>query len=168
MQSQPQPNVGVARRFREALWTNDDPAALDEIIAPNCVVHGRAPFATGFSTGRIAIRQLIEFYQLTFSEIDMTVDRTVAEGDLVTLHWRARARHTGDLLGAPPTGLEVRTTGIDLLRIEDGQIVEGWMMWDEIGLLLQLFDARDRAGNDGPDLLSVVERWKGKGSARGF
>ncbi|MFT5466234.1 MAG: putative ester cyclase [Verrucomicrobiales bacterium] len=152
-------NIKVAHSFREALWSTDDNSdLLDKVIAPGCVVHGRAPFATGFDAGQIAIRQLIEFYRLTFSEIQMTVERTTSDGDLVTLLWRARARHTGDLLGAAPTNREVETTGMDLLRFEDGRIAEGWIMWDEIGLLGQLFGA---GGGETPDLLRIVDRLRG-------
>jgi predicted ester cyclase len=152
-------NLKVARRFRETLWTGDDPGAADEIFAPGCEIHGQAPFATGFASGPEAIRQLVAFYQLTFTDIRMTVERTVTEGDFVALHWSARGLHTGDLLGAPPTGREVKTTGIDLLRISGGRIVEGWMTWDVIGLLAQLFDSN--GDENGPDLLSVVKRLLG-------
>lgn len=150
--------LNVARRFRETLWTSSDAAAAEEIIAPKCEIHGESPFTTDFATGPEAIRQLIAFYQLTFSDIRMTIDRTVAEGEWVAVHWTGHGRHTGDLLGAPPTGREVIAHGIDLLHIVDGQVIEAWLTWDAIGLLAQLFDQKDGQKLAAHDLLSVVER----------
>lgn len=151
-------NLKVARRFREALWTSADPEVLEGIIAPGCKFHARAPFETGFESGQIVMRHLVAFYRLTFSDIDMTVEQTVAQGDLVTLLWSARAKHTGDLLGTKPTGRLVRTGGIDLVRIEDGRIAECWLMWDDLGLLTQILGPKDERSPMNPDLLTLIER----------
>ncbi|MFT4639367.1 MAG: putative ester cyclase [Verrucomicrobiales bacterium] len=151
--------VTVARSFREALWSNGDAPAVEDIIAPNCVIHGRAPLSTGFVSGPMPIRHLVDFYKLTFSDISVTIDHTVSENDMVTVHWRARARHTGDLMGVQPTGREVETSGIDLVRIENDRIAEAWIYWDEISLLSQLVDDKVPSSEGaGPDLLQVVER----------
>ena len=39
---------------------------------------------------------------------------------------------------AAPAGTPVSFTGIDLLRVEDGQIAEYWLNADTLGLLTQL------------------------------
>ena len=39
---------------------------------------------------------------------------------------------------ALPTHRETVTTGIDMLGIVNGKIVEGWVTWDTLGLLKQL------------------------------
>lgn len=151
-------NREIGRRFREALWDEDHTESAASLIAPECRIHGLVPFSTDFTSGPEAIRQLIAFYQLTFSEIAMTVDRTVVEGKNVAVHWNGRGRHTGDLLGLPPTGREVRVNGIDLLEISDGLIVEAWLTWNDIGMLEQLLAAKDGTDPDTADLLTVVEK----------
>ena len=148
--------ITVARNFREALWASQDAPAVEDIIAKDCSLHGRAPFFTGFVSGPMAIRHLVDFYKLTFSDIKVTVSHTVCQDNLVTVHWRARAKHTGDLLGVAPTGREVETSGMDLVRIQDGRIAEAWIYWDENGLLSQLLDATSPEGGE-PDLLQLVE-----------
>src|SRR4030095_418923 len=85
-----------------------------------------------------AVRHLVFFYQMAFSDIRVTVDQILAEGDTVVVRWTARGRHTGHLLGIVPTNRETVTTGIDMLRIVDGKIAEGWVSWDTLGLLEQL------------------------------
>jgi predicted ester cyclase len=131
-------NKEVARRFREDLWNTGDLAIADEIIAPGCLVHARVPMATDFARGPDALRQLVLFYHLAFSDIRMTVDQLIAEGDVVAARWTGRGMHSGELLGLPAARGETVTTGIDFLRIAGGQIVEGWVAWDILSLVEQL------------------------------
>ncbi|HYP09050.1 MAG TPA: ester cyclase [Bryobacteraceae bacterium] len=46
--------------------------------------------------------------------------------------------HTGDGLGIPPTGRKVRVTGLVMARMANGQMVEAWNNWDQLGLLRQV------------------------------
>jgi predicted ester cyclase len=55
-----------------------------------------------------------------------------------------RGTHQGELvrrsfvLRAPASGNQIEVTGISIDRIEGGKIVEGWVSWDQLGLLRQL------------------------------
>jgi predicted ester cyclase len=148
-------NKKIARSFREDLWNSGDLSLADAIIAPDCLLHSVIPFPIDFTRGPDAVRHLVFFYQMAFSEIRITAEHLVAEGDTVAVRWTARGRHTGHLLGLPPTGRETVTTGIDMLRIADGKIVEGWVDWDVLSLLEQIMDlgAKPEEG-----FLSLFER----------
>ena len=63
---------------------------------------------------------------------------TITEGDLVVIRWECGGTHTGNLMGVPASGNEVRVTGIDLFRIEDGQIAELWQEQDVLGMMQQI------------------------------
>lgn len=128
----------VARRFREDLWNTGDLDLVGRLFDRDCVVHARVPFTTDFTRGPDAVGQLVLFYRMAFSDVRMTIEEIVAEGDLVVTRWSGRGLHTGDLLGLPPTGRETFTTGMDMLRIRDGKIAEGWVSWDVLALLEQL------------------------------
>ncbi|HVT60589.1 MAG TPA: ester cyclase [Thermoanaerobaculia bacterium] len=141
-------NRAVARRFRQDLWNSGDLAIADEIIASGCIIEARVPLTTDFARGPDAIRQLILFYHLAFTDIRVTIDQMIAEGDLVATRWTARGKHKGDLLGIPPSDHDTVTSGIDMLRIKGGKIVEGWVSWDTLSLLEQL--AADSAAAAGP------------------
>ncbi|HEX4961573.1 MAG TPA: ester cyclase [Thermoanaerobaculia bacterium] len=147
----------IGRRFREDLWNSGDLALADELIARDCLVHARVPFPIDFARGPDALRHLIFFYHLAFSEIRVTAEQIVAEGDLVVVRWSARGRHTGHLLGLPPTGRETETSGIDMLRIAGGKIAEGWVSWDTLSLFEQLMDLGDGSGSG---FLSLLERFR--------
>lgn len=131
-------NKEIARRFREDLWNTGDLAIADEIVASDCLVHARVPLATDFARGPDALRQLVLFYHLAFSDIRMSVDQLIAEGDIVAARWTGSGRHSGELLGLPAARGDTVTTGIDFLRIVGGQIVEGWVAWDILSLVEQL------------------------------
>jgi ketosteroid isomerase-like protein len=131
-------NKEIARRFREDLWNTGDMSLADDIVARDCLVRAWVPFPIDFARGPDAVRHLVFFYHMVFSDIRVVVDQIVAEGDTVVVRWTARGRHTGHLLGIVPTGRETVTTGIDMLRIAGGKIAEGWVSWDTLSLLDQL------------------------------
>jgi predicted ester cyclase len=150
-------NKEIGRRFREDLWNTGNLALADDLFARDCLVHARVPFPIDFSRGPDALRHLIFFYHLAFSEIQVTAEQIVAEGDMVVIRWTARGRHTGHLLALPPTGRETVTSGIDMLRIVDGKIAEGWVSWDTLSLFEQLMDLGDGSGSG---FLSLLERFQ--------
>jgi predicted ester cyclase len=46
--------------------------------------------------------------------------------------------HTGDHLGIPATGKQATITGMVIIHVRDGQIVDAWNNWDIYGLMQQL------------------------------
>jgi len=38
----------------------------------------------------------------------------------------------------PPTNRKLRIQGMSACRVDDGKIVEGWNLWDQIGMARQL------------------------------
>jgi predicted ester cyclase len=106
------------------------------------------------------MKQLVSFYHMTFSDIEMIIEDIVAEGDMVVVRWCTRARHTGGLFGIEPTGREVETSGVDMLRIQDDKVVEGWVNWDVLSLLEQVVAKEECTGEADPmaDFLNLVAR----------
>ncbi|HEY5803365.1 MAG TPA: ester cyclase [Lysobacter sp.] len=73
-----------------------------------------------------------------FPNLDITVDKQVAERDLVAVRWTARGTNTGAGNGIPATGRAVQITGTTLFRMADGRIAEEWTCADSLGLMKQL------------------------------
>jgi predicted ester cyclase len=46
--------------------------------------------------------------------------------------------HQGEFMGIDPTGNRVTITGVDILRIADGKIVEHWGKFDDLSMMQQL------------------------------
>jgi steroid delta-isomerase-like uncharacterized protein len=128
-------NRVVARRFGEEVWGRGDVQAAEEVLAEDFIEHN--PVA-GQGPGREGHKQVLKEWRSAFPDLTITVDDLLADGDLVGLRWTADATHRGELMGMPATGRRVTLTGIDILRIVDGRIVERWSEFNNTGMLQQL------------------------------
>ena len=125
----------IARRFGEEVWGKGDLQAADDVLADDFTEHNPAPRQR---PGREGHKQVLQQWRAAFPNLTLTVDDVFAVGDRAALRWTARGTHTGDLMGMPPTGREVTLTGIDILRVVDGKIVERWGEFSGIEMLQQL------------------------------
>jgi predicted ester cyclase len=73
------------------------------------------------------------------------IDDMVAEGDEVVTRQTFRGTHRAEWLGIPATGRAVQWSVIDIIRLEDGKLVDHWAVADFHGLLQQL------SGSSGAD-----------------
>ena len=119
----PEENKAVIRRLFEDVWTGEV-AAADRYYAPGALRDGLKEFAA-------------DLYRAV-PDWRVTIDDLVAEGDKVVVRWTGRGTHLGDWNGSPPTGNAVTTTGIDIERLVDGQIVEEDGEVDMLGFLRQV------------------------------
>jgi predicted ester cyclase len=130
-------NKELIRRYIQAVDdnTSNDWSVLDEYIAEDFVAHN--PPAPGVSLDREGMKEAAEFFRLaTPGQHEITMQ--VAEGDLVVSRIVGRGVHEGELLGIPPTNVEVETDGIAIHRVRDGKIVEYWSVSDLARVLQQV------------------------------
>ena len=104
------------------------------MMSADCVIHDGETSLTGIP----AFQAYFDRLQAAFSDTRFQFEQVMAEGDLVCLRWSVTIRHVGDGLGIPPTGKELRSTGMSMVRIVDGKFVEGWQNWDMLGLMEQI------------------------------
>ena len=127
-------NEAVHRRFFHELIDLGRPEAIDEILSPEWEGH----VAGQPSLTREAFKtQFVQFLE-AFSESEATIEHQVSEGDLVASHIMMSGKNTGEFMGMPPTGKDVRYPGIEIVRIENGKIREFWGLLDIMAMLQQL------------------------------
>jgi len=108
-----------------AIWNADARRELvDQIFLADFVDHNPQPGQE--KDGVEGIHQVLDVYHAGFPGLRVTTDEVIVSGDRAVVRWTAVGTHDGDLLGIPATHREVRMTGIDILRIADGLIVERW------------------------------------------
>lgn len=73
-----------------------------------------------------------------FPDLNMKIDKLLAEQDLVAVRWTARGTNTGSGNGIPVTGRSVEMAGTTLFRMADGRIAEEWTCANSLGLMRQL------------------------------
>jgi steroid delta-isomerase-like uncharacterized protein len=117
------------------VFRTGDVGLLDPLLAPDMIDHTPA---SGPIIGREPGKQLIASFARAFPDTTLNVDLMVAEGDSVAAFVSYQSTHTGSFLGHPPTGKVVRVTGMDIMRYRDGQVIELWSQFDDLGLLQQL------------------------------
>jgi predicted ester cyclase len=114
-----------------------DRGLLAETMSPDLRRHCQA-------TPDIDVRSLEEF--VAFAESDwaafpdsvLTIERTVAEGDLVGVWGRYTGTQQGPMGPFPAAGGRLDLDFAGVFRIEDGKIAEIWVTWDNLAALAQL------------------------------
>ena len=130
-------NKAVVRRYFEEAWNKQNLDVVDEIIAPDLLDH-EVDGSEQKSGPEDVKSYLAGYYLKALPDVDITVEFQIAEGDMVLTYVTVRGTHQGELLGVPATGNPIEVTGMSVDRIERGKIVEGWVSWDQLGLLKQL------------------------------
>lgn len=133
----PAGRITFMHRWFDEVWNKGNPAAIDEMMAAGAIVHGLGE-AGRSTTGPEAFKPFQARLRGAFPDIQVTIEDTIEEGDLIASRWTARMTHTGDDLGVPATGRQVTVSGMSIGRVRDGKLVEGWNNWDTMALMEQI------------------------------
>ena len=128
-------NKAVYRRFIQEVFNEGRLDALDELLSPSYVLRDAPP---GAPPGPQAVAEVVRMFRAAFPDLAITIDDLVAEGDKVCARATTRGTHRGPMFGLPPTGKPVTMTGLTMVRIVDGRLVESWVRNDVAGLMRQL------------------------------
>jgi predicted ester cyclase len=131
-------NAAIGRRILTDVWGAGKLELVDEIVAPDYLDHTPRGPEPASVRGTAGIKEAVRMFRAAFPDLHYTVDFQIVQGDLVASRFTATGTHLGAFQGFPPTGRRVTYTGIDIARIVDGQIAEGWVNYDALGLLEQL------------------------------
>lgn len=129
-------NKHIVRKLFKEFLDKGNLAVADEIIAPHHVHHDPATPEAG--KGPDGQKKVITLYRNAFSDLHFRMDHMIETDEYVTTRYTSTGTHTGELWGIAPTGKAVNVEGIAVNRILRGQIVETWVIWDALGLMMQL------------------------------
>ena len=121
-------SADLLTRWFDEVWNRGNAEAIDELLAPDATLHGLAP---GDLIGPEAFRAFHASFTATFSDIEVSIERTVEEGERVSAWCSVTATHRD-------SGRAVTFSGSVLGSIQDGKLQEGWNSWDFLSLLVQL------------------------------
>ena len=91
--------------------------------------------------GMDSLRKVFPAFVNAFPDIKIELQQQVVDGNRVSSHWIFHGTHLGNLYGIPPTGKSVRFQNINIMRVEEGKIVQynsevGWLsLFMQIGFL---------------------------------
>jgi len=118
-------NKAIVRRLYEAINTRDL-SSIEEFMALDYVDHTRK------INSLEALKQFGAMIFNTFPDFHETTEDIIAEGDKVWVRNTITATHKGEYLGLPSTGNKFTEASVDIFRIADGKITEGWNVQDEL------------------------------------
>lgn len=125
----------IATSFGLDIWGAGDVDALERYFAEDVIDHNAFP---GQAPGREGMAQAMLAYRAAFPDLTLTNDDIIVGTDRVVLRWTAVGTHEGDLMGIPASGAEVTMTGIDILRVENGKVVERWGEFNSMQTMQQI------------------------------
>ncbi len=148
----------ASRRLLEETFNEGNFELIDQLVAPSAVNHDPAtPAQMRALSGPEVFKTTVRMYRAAFPDVHITVDDVIAADDKVVLRWHSEGTHRGELAGLAPTGARAMVTGIGIDRWKDGQVVEAWTEWDNLGLTRQL-GAAPPEGSVGEKLGMALQR----------
>lgn len=128
------PNEVLARRFFDEVWTGGRYDVADLLLGSDHRHH----ISGETLGGAAAVKEMARSLRSAFPDLAFSIEDTICADDKVLVRWTARGTNTGAFGGRPATGRAVEWTGMDLIRVADGRIVELWGNNDAMGLWDQL------------------------------
>jgi predicted ester cyclase len=125
-------NKALLRRFYKEVYVDWDMALVDAVVSPRFTSHD---WPDGGPTGPQAFRQYYAAIRAAVRDARYEVDDLIAEGDRVVVRWRLLGTHEGSFQGIAPTGRAIALKGIAIYRVEEGKLMERWVVSDLHGLL---------------------------------
>jgi hypothetical protein len=131
-------NEALARLYWEEAINKGNLDVLDEVYNPDSVIHDPAS-----DTGELRGADVKEDCVICAQRLPRHPRHYRGSSNSRRGHGGLpldvpRHPHQGEFMGVTPTGKEVEVTGIDIVRIVGGKIVDVWSVWDAWGLMRQL------------------------------
>jgi predicted ester cyclase len=144
-------NKDVVRRFVDECVNTHREDLLDRFVREDVTMHPGTPGSAASTEGIDELRLAYRRFRVLFPDLHVDHDLLVAEGPYVVARWTGTGSQATEFGGLPPTGETLRWGGIDIYRIDDGQIVEWWRNDDFAGLLARVGRRLAPLSEPGPD-----------------
>lgn len=126
-------NKEIFRRVIEEGFNKGNLQALDECFTPQVIEH-----QFDMPSTLEGMKGSVSYLRDTYAPFSLTIEDMVADGDMVWARMTGRGTDSKGLMGRPPTGRSFAIAVIDVVRIENGKIVEHWGVPDRFHQLAQL------------------------------
>ena len=130
-------SVQFVETWFEEVWRKGSSEAIDQMVADDAVMHGLGE-ADAVVRGGAGFKPFVQLMRGAFPDVDIRPMQMIEEDDLIATRWVATMTHQGDQLGVPATGRRVSVTGVTIVRLRDGKIVEAWNHYDQMSLMQQI------------------------------
>jgi predicted SnoaL-like aldol condensation-catalyzing enzyme len=126
-------NKDVVELLCKTVFQKHDFSQIDEIMRDDYIQHN-----PDCPQGKAGFKQFFEDIFKGLPDFSYTMNKIVAEGDIVMMYSTTTATHLNEWLGNPPTGNKLKFDVVDIFRIQDGKIAEHWDVADTLKLFTQV------------------------------
>jgi steroid delta-isomerase-like uncharacterized protein len=126
-------NKAVARTYIDQVWNEGKLDRFEEFVSPDVVPHS-GPEVTN-SEG---MKQFLAMIRNALPDMRLTLDDELAVDGKVVHRWTMSGTHQGEFMGIPATGKNLVWSGISILRLSGGKIIEYWAQSDNMSMMQQL------------------------------
>ena len=124
-------NISIGRRYVEFINTGErDPALFAEGFVYNN--------PQGVVMDADGSMQVLQAFNAALPDHVTEVKDEIVADDKVVYRWETRGTHNGDFFGVPPTGKQLLSRGVTIMKIENGRVAEVWESIDILGLMQQM------------------------------
>ncbi len=114
-------NKALVRRIYTEMWNRGDPQAAKELFArPE------------------GVQRFVQEFLEAFPDLQHTVETVIAEEDRAAVVFSAQGTHRGQWKQYPPSGKKIHYSGVTVVRIAAGKIVEHHTWWDTQEVIEQI------------------------------
>ena len=131
-------NKALVRRWFDEVWNQGRAEAIEEMFDEYGIAHGLSDDPANPIRGPRDFKPFHTLFREAFPNMMIVVEDMIADGDKVAARCSVRARHEGEFLGRSATDSPVEFTGITIVRIDNGKIVEAWNNFDFMTLHRQV------------------------------
>lgn len=110
----------------DAINTNNFDEGITLISSPENIVgiEDFKSYYSNFTTG--------------FSDVEFTIEDIFGQGDKLVKHWSFKGTNTGEFFGMPATGKSIAVSGVTLVKMKDGKILQEQDFMDNVEFFGQL------------------------------
>jgi len=121
----------VLKMWNEANLTLVEKVYASEIVRHDC---GLPEDITGLEN----IKKYLGNFFDGFPDLNVSVDETIAVGNKLAQRWTLTGTNTGSMADMPPTGKNVRMSGVSLIHMANGKAIEIWDFYNALDMYQQL------------------------------
>ena len=118
------------------MWNEANLTILDEVYSPEIVRHdcGVPEDIVGLENMKNYLENLFN----AFPDLNLTVDEMIIAGNKGVQRWTMTGTNTGSMGEMPPTGKNVRFSGVSIGHFVNGKAVEIWDYYNMLDMMQQL------------------------------
>lgn len=127
-------NIAVCKQLYSEI-NKKNMVIFDQLMAADFVEHEELP---GGAPNKEGVKAFFRMMWAAFPDLTFNPEFYVADEDKVAVYMTINGTQKGEYMGNPATGNQISVTAIDILRFEDGKVVEHWGVTDSMTMMNQL------------------------------